>query len=168
MAKLNFNAADKEPMTEFKNLPEGKYIASIIKSEIKPTAKKDGKRLNLTFKVLNGEHKGSQLFVGLNIENPSQQAVEISDRELKSICDAIGKGKENISDSEELHGLPMEITVDIEPPSGEYTDEKTGETKFRYKAKNVITGYAPYEGSEVLNESESVPTQAGGDKLPWK
>lgn len=167
MAKLNFNAAEKEPMTERKTIPEGKYIASIVKSEIKPTTKKDGKRLNLSFKILNGEHKGTIIFVGLNIENPSQKAVEISDRELKSICDAAGKGKEQINDSEELHGIPMEINVGIEPPSGEYVED--GETKYRYKAKNIITGYASAESSNVLEgESEDIPVQGDGNKLPWK
>ena len=168
MAKLNFNAAEKEPMQEFssKTIPEGKYLAQITKSEIKPTKKNDGKRLNLTFRIIGkSEHAGTHLFVGLNVENPSQQAVEISDRELKSICDAVGKGKENIQDSEELHGIPMEIEVDIEPPSGEYTEN--GETKFRYKAKNKITGYAKAEGSTVLGDS-AAPTQASGSDLPWK
>jgi len=163
MPKINFNAASKEPMEErnFDNIPKGEYIASIIKSEIKPTKAGTGKRLNFTFKVLSGEFKGRQLFVGLNVENPNPTAVEISDRELKSICDAIGKGKENLQETEELHGIPMTIKVDIGQPSGEYKED--GETKYKYPSRNEIKGYDKAEGGEY-ETSATAPSNVPWDK----
>jgi hypothetical protein len=98
MPKLTFNASKEEPMEErnFDNIPEGKYAAQIIKSEIKRNSKDTGDRLNFTFKILAGEFKGRQLFVGLNLNHENEQANQISARELKSICDAVGKGQEEI------------------------------------------------------------------------
>ena len=37
MASINFNAADVDPNPGFEPVPEGKYVASIIESTLKPT-----------------------------------------------------------------------------------------------------------------------------------
>lgn len=163
MAKLKFNAATAKPMEERTLVPEGDYLASIIKSELVPTKAKTGTRLNFTFKILGGEFKGNQLFVGLNYENPNPVAVQISEQELKSICDAAGKGQEELTDTEILHGIPIVVSVEHAPPTGEYIED--GETKYRYKAKAEIKGYATAEGSDLVNEStDSAPASKAP---PW-
>jgi len=162
MAKLKFNASKAEPMQERTLTPEGEYFASIVKSEIVPTAAKTGTRLNFQFKILNGDHKGSILFVGLNYENPNPKAVEISEQELKSICDAAGKGNEELEDTEVLHGIPMKVTVKHSAPSGEY--KENGETKFKYGPKAEIKKYETAEGADLKVEGE--PEQAT-KAPPW-
>ncbi|HEX4918067.1 MAG TPA: DUF669 domain-containing protein, partial [Limnobacter sp.] len=57
----NFNAAEVQPMESRDVLPAGKYIAAIVDNEIKPTKSGTGERLNLTFEILEGEHKGRKV-----------------------------------------------------------------------------------------------------------
>jgi len=52
MAFINFNAADVDPNPGFEPVPEGKYVASIIESTLKPTKNGAGEYLELVFEVL--------------------------------------------------------------------------------------------------------------------
>ncbi len=130
-----FQSDDHEPMTDFSPVPNDWYKFEITKSEIKPTKNKKGKRLNLQAKIVDGgeeknggepKYKGRIVFIGLNIQNPSVQAVEISQRELRSICDAVGV--EVLEDSVELHDIPFWAKAAIEESEG-------------YAPKNILKAY---------------------------
>ena len=151
MAKLAFNAKAAEPMEErsFTLLPEGEYVFQIVKSEIVPNAKKTAERLNIQAKVIGGDNKGAIVFIGLNWGHPNQIAQDISDREFKSICDCVGKGNDEINDTEELHGVPFVGTVVHSAPSGDYIEN--GETKFKYGARAEIKKYEPLEGHKLAD-----------------
>ena len=129
---------NNEGMGDMTPIPAGDYIAHIIKSEIKDTKAGDGKRLNLQFVVLEGKHKGRVVFVGLNVANPNPQAVEISMKELNSICQACEVS--NVEDSEELHQIPMGIKVTVTAGSEQYPP------------RNEIKGY-----SEISSKSSKKP-----------
>ena len=66
------------------------------------------------------------VFIGLNIKNPSEQAVAISQKELASICDAVGV--DEVEDSEELHDITFGFKLGIEKSEG-------------YDDKNIIKKY---------------------------
>ena len=149
MAMLNFSTNGQEEMDDYSVIPQGDYNAQIVKSEIKPTKNGDGKRLNFQFKILDGKFKGRIIFVGLNIENPNPIAVEISMKELTSICKSVGL--EDIEDSTELHGQPLQIKVAVKPPQGNYPEQ------------NVIKKYSPYTG----DAPESEGGESSGDDNPW-
>jgi len=121
-----FNSDEHEPMNQM--LPiDDTYIGEIVKSEIKNTKSGNGgKRLNMQVKVIESKESGDKyagrlVFIGLNIANPNSQAVEISQRELKSICDATGV--ESLEDSEELHGIAFGFKLKIEKGSDGYDDK---------------------------------------------
>lgn len=118
-----FTKQDAEPMMTFTILPEGWYEAKAVKSELKPTKAGNGKRLIFTFKVISGKYSGSNVFAGLNIDNPSHQAVSIAMRELRSIIDACGI--EELSSSEEVHGIPIWIRVVIDPPNNGFGEKNS-------------------------------------------
>jgi len=155
---------NNETLDDRTPIPAGKYAAHIIKSEFKPTKAKTGHYLALQFRVLEGEYKGKALFTNLNLDNPNQVAVEIANKELNTICKAVGK--EGVEDSDELHQIPMMVTV------------KVTEGDASYPPNNEITGYEPYEGatSGPAVSSDETPTQEpaksqeseGGSKLPWE
>ena len=173
MAKLSFNAAKHEPMEErdFTLIPEGDYIFSIVKSELVNNSKKTAQRLNFQAKVLNGEYKGNIVFIGLNWNHPSQVAQDISDREFKSICDAVGKGDEEIEETQELHGIPFIGTVKHSAPSGEYTDPKSGEIKFKYGPKAEIKKYTPASEdaiAEIQSEVQNDSVEKTSSTPPWE
>lgn len=148
-----FTTADHEPMTDFTPIPDDWYLFEIVKSEIKDTKAKNGKRLNFQLKVIEGgeskedgraKHVGRLVFVGLNIQNPSAQAVEISMRELRSLCDACNV--EELEDSVELHDIPFWGKTGIEESEG-------------YAPKNFIKKYmseSEYEEAFVSKFEESI------------
>ena len=120
-----FNTNDHEEMGDFKPIPAGIYEAEIIKSELKQTRDKTGQYLSLQFKILDedvdGEDKvnGRLIFKNLNLVNKNTQAVEIAQRELKSICVACGIDGE-LEDSVDLHEIPMGIRVSVKPATAEW------------------------------------------------
>jgi len=106
-----FTTEGQAEMDDFDAIPAGKYVASIIKSEMKDNKAGTGSFLNLHFKIQDGQFKDRLVFTNLNLNNPSDQAVAIARKELTSIVKACGKI--SIEDSEELHGIEMEIKVAV-------------------------------------------------------
>lgn len=105
---------------------ESLYLGEIVRSEVKKTIAGTGLRLNLQVKIIeskiDGEKfKGRIVFVGLNIKNPSAECVAISQRELKSICDATGV--DEVEDSDELHGIPFGMKLGIDEGKDGYSDK---------------------------------------------
>lgn len=136
MANLNgFDAHQVDPSTSFDPIPAGKYLAVITDSEMKPTKQGGGSYLQLTFTVLEGEHKGRMLWARLNLDNPNATAVMIARGELSAICRAVGVMQPR--DSVDLHNLPLRITVKLKKrqDTGELTNEVKG-----YEPKATVTG----------------------------
>ena len=77
-----------------------------------------GQFLWLLLDILVGEHKGRKIFDQLNLVNPNPTTVEIAQRTLSAICHATGKMQ--VSDSEELHLIPLTIQVTVKPPKNGY------------------------------------------------
>ena len=151
MAELIFNGENAEAMDDFSVIPAANYNAQIVKSDIVPTKAKTGTRMNIQFKIIDGDFKGRIIFAGYNITNPNEQAVEISRKEIKSICDAIGKPN-GIRDTNELHNIPLQIKVVITPADGKYAE------------KNEVKFYEAYEGVAVEGASAAQPT---GETPAW-
>lgn len=136
---------DTPKMKEFGLMPSIWYLGHIKKSEIKKTKAGTGLRLNMQvviegsekddFKEDDCEQKGRIVFVGLNIQNPSAQAVEISQRELASICAACNV--EEVEDSEELHDISFGFRLGIEKGNDGYEDKNV--------IKKYVTEKALYE-----------------------
>lgn len=114
----SFDATSVEPTTAYELLPAGKYRAQIVESEMRVTRNGMGQFLWLMLDILDGQHKGRKIFDQLNLVNPNPTTVEIAQRTLSAICHATGKMQ--VSDSEELHLIPMTIQVKIKPPKNGY------------------------------------------------
>ena len=114
----SFDATSVEPTTAQELLPAGKYRAQIVESEMRVTKNGMGQFLWLMLDILEGEHKGRKIFDQLNLVNPNPTTVEIAQRTLSAICHATGKM--HVSDSEELHLIPMTIQVKVRPPKTGY------------------------------------------------
>ena len=126
-------------------LPVGDYLAHVIDDEMKPTKKGDGKYVELTIECLEQPHKGRWLFDRLNVVNPNKTAVEISERTLASIGKACGLA--TLSDTSQLKGIPMIVSVKIEK-SEQYGD------------RNVVSGYKVAKGNQVATSEDVSP--------PWQ
>ncbi len=145
MAVINFDSTRVDPDLEFKPVPVGEYIVKIIKSDLKDNSKNTGKVLFFEIEVIDGEYTGRRLFDNLNLENPSERAVQIGQARLSQICRAVGVLTPR--DSEELHERPLKVQVVIE----EARDPTTGQPKDR----NKITKYLP----ALLSVAQSVPEE---------
>ncbi|MEL6740300.1 MAG: DUF669 domain-containing protein, partial [Planctomycetota bacterium] len=83
MPSLNgFNASEVDPAADFEPIAPGSYTAVITESETKPTKAGTGSYLQLTFQIVDGEHKGRLLWARLNLDNRSETAVKIARGEL--------------------------------------------------------------------------------------
>ncbi|KGL02748.1 DUF669 domain-containing protein [Thalassobacter sp. 16PALIMAR09] len=116
----SFDATSVEPTTPYELLPAGKYRAQIVESEMRVTRNGMGQFLWLMLDILDGQHKGRKIFDQLNLVNPNPTTVEIAQRTLSAICHATGRM--HVSDSEELHLIPMTIQVKIKPPKNGYSE----------------------------------------------
>ncbi|HPM22960.1 MAG TPA: DUF669 domain-containing protein [Phycisphaerae bacterium] len=151
MAGLNnFNANDVDPNFAFDPIPPGNYTAVITASEMKPTKKGTGQYLELTFQVVEGEHKGRLLWARLNLDNPDAQAVKIARAELSAVCRAVGVLAPK--DSVELHNVPLVLKVDCK------NRKDTGEPA------NVIKSYA----SASAAAPRPATAGAANGKAPWQ
>jgi len=87
---------------DYENLPDGIYALEVTQSEVAATAKGDGTILKLRYGVIEPEDfKNRLIFGNITLENPNAQAQEIGQKQLASLCRAIGLSE--IEDSEELH-----------------------------------------------------------------
>ncbi|MCO6438165.1 MAG: DUF669 domain-containing protein [Phycisphaerae bacterium] len=150
MANLNgFDASTVEPAAGFDPIPVGKYLAMITESSMKPTKSGVGNYLEITFQVIDGEHKGRLLWARLNLDNPSATAVKIARAELSAICRAVGVMAPK--DSVELHNVPLVITV---------AHKKRADTG---EITNVIKGYTR---KDAPGARPAAPAANG--KPPWQ
>ena len=160
MANINVDLTNTEASKPMEVMPPHWAIAMIDASEVKPTKKakeaqeypnpdnavnKNDCLLQLTLKIVEGDHKGRLLWTRLNIRNANEVAQKIAEEELAAICDAIGHPRK-VTDSVSLHGKPMRVKVDVEPA-------KDGQP-----ARNIVKGY------EKLGAAAAAPAAAGGTK----
>lgn len=160
-----FDASQVEPQGDFTPVPPGEYKVQIISSEMVETSAKTGHMLKLELEIIEGDQAGRKLYDRLNLDNPNSQAVEIAQRTLSAICHAVGKL--SVSDSEELHMLPMIAVVKVDPPRNangkEYGPSNSVKT---YKAAGAG---APASGGGGFKPG---PAQNAGSgqaaSAPWK
>jgi len=112
MAQLNFNAAEIDT-TSRDAIPSGTYEAVVTDSEMRATKSGNGMGINLTFEIVSdGPAKGRKVFAWINYEHPKVEAQRIGREELASLCKAVGVT--NLSDTVQLHNLPLLITIGID------------------------------------------------------
>ena len=146
MANLgNYDASNGETMRSGDCLPAGEYIACIVKSEKRDAKNRGNAYINLEFEVQDGDCRGRHFWTMLNLWNDNQQAVDIAQRELNSICHAIGRLR--INDTEELHGIPMRVKLGIK-------EDK------QYGPKNVVKGYSSLNSAPASHHASA--HNAGG------
>jgi len=146
MAELIFNGKTQEAMEDYSVVPAGLYNAQVVKTDIVKTKAGTGSLLKAQFKIIDGKFKGRVIFSQYNLANPNQQAVDISMRQIKTLCDAIGI--EGFGDTNEIHNIPMQIKVAIKPENPPYPE--SNEIKFYDKYKGAAEGEAePAESSST-------------------
>ena len=97
---------------DFENVPPGDYRLEVEASEVKPTNKGDGTILKLTYRIIEPEeYANRKIFGNINLENANATAQEIGQRELASLCRAVGVTA--IEDSDDLHLISFMAKVGL-------------------------------------------------------
>lgn len=167
MVMLQFNAEGREGIQEFEPLPAGEYPAMIVDSEAKPIDNNRGNMIVLTFEVTEGPFKNRKFFYRLNLQHDDvetddkkRQMVEIAQRGLTSICNAIGK--KQIHESTELHMQPMTVKLKVDPAR---KDPTTGK---EYGPSNTVANIFPYKPYQEMTQQPVAggPATAAGPAAP--
>ena len=157
MAQLNFNA-DANMTNSYDLLPKGKYLAMVIYSEIKPNKARTGDLLKLTFEVIDGAGKGRKVFESINIRHENKVAEKIGTEALNSLC--LATGVMNLTDSEQLHNIPVMIDVVIESGKDGYDDQN--------RVKNYSSANAGSAPAPARAAAPAAPAPAAGATPVWK
>jgi hypothetical protein len=152
MAQLHdtFDATGVAPAAPIELLPPGRYPAQIVNSEMRATRTGTGQYLWLELDVIEGPHQGRKIWDQLNLVNPNQQTVEIAQRTLSAICHAVGQMQ--VSDSEQLHFRPLQVTLAVEPDSRDKHLPPPEQRK-----QNRVKGYAPLSGAAPARPAAAPP-----------
>jgi hypothetical protein len=136
MSFLQFDATAVAPQQPIEAIPAGMYLAAISESEVVMTKSGSGQMLRLTWDVLEGPMKGRKVFDRLNIANQNPKAEEIGQRQLSTLCHAVGVLQ--VKETTQLHGRPCHIRVTVrKDESGQYADQN------EVKDYRAINGQAP-------------------------
>lgn len=144
---------------DFAPVPAGTYIAQINRSEVKQTKAGTGSYLSLGFQILDGEFANRIIFQNITLANPNQTAAEIGRQQLAQLAGAVGLYQ--LGDSQELHGIPMQIKVAVKV-------DKTGQ----YEPSNEIKKFAALQGQAPSQPTAQAPTQPAAPTQsranPWQ
>lgn len=136
------------PSTERGTIPTGYYLACIVESEMKETKQGNGKYLELKYEIIDGEHKGRNIWVRLNLCNANPKAVEIANRDFAAI--RLATGLTVVRDSTQMHNIPHQIKVEYCKANAKNDSDH-----------NEVRGYKPREGgAATANQAPFVQQQA--------
>jgi len=133
-------SADGETMEarDFGILPNGYYPMIIAGQEVKTTKAGTGKYLNVEFEIIDGEHKGRKQWNNYNFDNPNKTAVEIAEKELRTILQSVGL--KELNDWSELNNHTL--VVQLGSKAAGYNGEP----------ENTFKGYFPLSKLDELTK----------------
>ena len=154
MANLNgFDAANTPDAPSFEPLPVGKYVCTIMESPMKPSKKNPNNlNLNLKWSVIEGKYDKRTFFQNITFRNSNPDAQMIGHSQLKAICEATGVMKPNAS--EQLHGIPVVVTLGLEAKKDENKNPIPGE--YQNVVKKVQSKKAAWEEEQAKQLQQSV------------
>lgn len=158
-----FDASTVEPTAAFEILPPGKYLAQVVASEMRPTKDGLGQYLFLELDILEGQYAGRKLFDRLNLVNNNPDTVQMAQRSLSALCRAAGKMQ--VSNSEQLHLIPILIDVKVKPPKGQYGESNS----IRYLAESATAAAPQAVAATMRPGAPTTPAvSTSSASLPWK
>lgn len=163
--QLNFNAATVPPAEPGASIWEGAVLCMIRRTEVVETAAKNGNKfLALHVTALDGQYKGEDNVIRLNLWNSNQTSADVAQRQLSSICHVTGRMQ--IQDSDHLIGAPFISVWATE--ERDVQDTNTGAMK---KIKSCQAKDFRYQSGQTIREAMSgqpaaSPYVAGATQQP--
>lgn len=158
--KFDATSHDTEQRDNFENLPDGIYRLEVIQSEVAPTQKGDGTILKLRYSVIEPEeYKGRLIFGNINLENANATSQEIGQKQLASLCRAVGLSE--IEDSDSLHFIGFTARVGL-------SKQRTGKDGKVYEPRNEIKRYFFEDTDDMPEVGITGPVAANDNRSPPK
>jgi hypothetical protein len=126
-------------------LPVGEYVAQVVEASIQKPNSGDGYYLALTWKIIEGDHEGRQVWQRITYLHSSEQAQTIGRKALKDFCIATGVA-EPVDDIEVFLFKPVRIRLGIErDKQGIYADKNKISRILPLAGKSAPAGPAPWK-----------------------
>jgi len=130
-------------------LPASEYVAHAVEASIQQPHSGDGYYLALTWKIIEGDYGGRQVWQRITYLHSSEQAQTIGRKMLKDLCVATGVA-EQVDNAEVFLFKPVRIRLGIErDKQGVYAD------------KNRISRILPLEAKSEEPEQPEQPAKPG-------
>lgn len=101
---------ESDAQGSWRALPDGEYVARILKSEYKQTRNRDGMVLKL--EIRTATPREGTFFENLTLQHPNSDTVRIAKAKLKAIAVAVRHpNPDRIENSEELHDIPFSVVL---------------------------------------------------------
>lgn len=142
----NYNPKKVEAQTEFDALPAGDYAMIATEGEIKDTKAMNGKYVQFTNEVIEGQYKGRKLWTRFNVVNPNDKAVQIGRSQLKQFAESIKNPDAN------------DVSAFLNKP---FVGKVTMKNDAQHGASNDVKGFKPY------GVQETGATTGATDKPSW-
>ena len=157
-----FDATTVDPSGSFEPIEAGEYKAMIVEATNKPTKNGQGSYLELKYQILEGQYAKRNLWLRLNLKNPSVKAVEWAKRDLSAICHAVNVLRPKSKDA--ILNIPhlIRVTKDAKKDSpGEYENNFKGWKRIEGATQTATaTAAAPAQ-------TTATATATGAGEKPW-
>jgi len=159
MAQLGqeFDASNYDPTKDPDLYQAGDYRACITASEIKATKDGHGKYAALTFQFLDPPYKNRKMWVNLNLWHQDVTVKGYAERDMRKIQNATGVTK--LKDTNELHNIPILITVQI-------AKDKLGNVVNKIKTYKPCHA-GPQQQQFAASQPATTSTPFAGQQAPW-
>ena len=152
-------------------MPVGKYVAQIVEASIQQPNSGDGYHLAVTWKIIEGDYEGRQVWDRITISHSSEQAQTIGRKLLKDLCVATGIA-EPVNDAEVFLFKPVRIRLGIErDKQGVYPDKNRISRILPLEAKSEEPDQPeqsakPVAATKVASAAKT-PKPAPAGPAPW-
>jgi hypothetical protein len=174
MAGFQFNAnAVEGDVKDFSPIPNGKYEAVVVKTEMTPANDKGTEQLKVDWQITAGPLANRHVTNWITVNCPtSKEAQEIGMRFLKNVCESVGLA--GFTDTDELLGRGHIIDIGQRKDNRDAT-KVFNEVKRCYPSGGVATGAMPAPVSApapaatrgVPHTAPAAATATAGVKPPW-
>jgi Protein of unknown function (DUF669) len=152
--------SDNEEGSKFTLLPVGTYKAEIYVATIGPTKTGRGQVVNITWRIVEGEGEGRNLFQTVLIDHDSPEAKRIGRAMFKDICVAC-EVTGQVTDLEALYSKPCAIKVGIQV-------DKAGNYEDRNRVQRVLPAGAMATPAQVRQAQAGALREATATKPAFK
>jgi hypothetical protein len=149
-------------------LPVGEYVAQVVEASIQQPNSGDGYHLALTWKIIEGDSEGRQVWQRITYLHSSEQAQTIGRKTLKDLCVATDVA-EQVDDTEVFLFKPVRIRLGVEKDKqGIYPDKNKVSRILPLAAKPGEAGQPAKPTTPTTKAATAATTSRGpGGAAPW-